>query len=122
MIIVSLGFMDQVMINPVIVQKSKPYDIEEGCQKVTSGRKIPEIRSTKRKGRRFSSNLNLTFQFEAQLCFDSLRFLYTSYMENILASSVPPILWYTQANAEAIAASGMAAKCLIASCVPMPAF
>ncbi len=30
-IIVSLGFMDMVMVNPVIVQKSQPYEIEEGC-------------------------------------------------------------------------------------------
>lgn len=30
-IIVSVGFVDMVMINPVIKSKSKPYQTEEGC-------------------------------------------------------------------------------------------
>ena len=30
-IIVSTGFADLVMVNPVIVQRSKPYEAEEGC-------------------------------------------------------------------------------------------
>ncbi len=29
-IIVSLGFMDMIMLNPVIIQKSQPYDTEDG--------------------------------------------------------------------------------------------
>lgn len=30
-IIVSMGFLDVVMFNPVIVSKSGPYETEEGC-------------------------------------------------------------------------------------------
>ena len=30
-IIVSMGFVDVVMVNPVILSKSQPYDTEEGC-------------------------------------------------------------------------------------------
>ena len=39
MIIVSMGFMDVVMVNPVIVSKSQPYDTEEGCLSLDGVRK-----------------------------------------------------------------------------------
>lgn len=38
-IIVSMGFMDMIMVNPVIVQKSQPYDTEEGCLSLEGVRK-----------------------------------------------------------------------------------
>lgn len=38
-IIVSLGFADLVMINPVIIQKSQPYEAEESCLSLTGVRK-----------------------------------------------------------------------------------
>ena len=38
-IIVSMGFMDVVMVNPVIVSKSLPYDTEEGCLSLDGVRK-----------------------------------------------------------------------------------
>ena len=34
-IIVSMGFVDVVMFNPVIVSKSGPYETEEGCLSLT---------------------------------------------------------------------------------------
>ena len=39
MIIVSLGIMDLVMLNPVITKKSGPYEAEEGCLSLTGTRK-----------------------------------------------------------------------------------
>ena len=38
-IIVSLGFVDLVMYNPVIVNKSGPYQAEEGCLSLSGVRK-----------------------------------------------------------------------------------
>jgi len=38
-IIVSMGFMDVVMVNPVIVSKAQPYDTEEGCLSLDGVRK-----------------------------------------------------------------------------------
>ena len=38
-IIVSTGFADLVMVNPVIVQRSKPYEAEEGCLSLEGTRK-----------------------------------------------------------------------------------
>ncbi len=38
-IIVSVGFMDMIMVNPVILQKSHPYDTEEGCLSLDGVRK-----------------------------------------------------------------------------------
>lgn len=38
-IIVSMGFMDLVMFNPVITSKSEPYETEEGCLSLTGQRK-----------------------------------------------------------------------------------
>ena len=44
-IIVSLGFADMIMVNPVITVKSEPYDTEEGCLSLDG------VRKTKRYGR-----------------------------------------------------------------------
>ena len=41
-IIVSMGFMDLIMINPVITWRLYPYEIEEGCLS------LPGIRKTRR--------------------------------------------------------------------------
>jgi peptide deformylase len=38
-IIVSLGLMDLVMLNPAITKKTGPYDAEEGCLSLTGTRK-----------------------------------------------------------------------------------
>ena len=38
-IIVSLGFTDMVMVNPVITSKSEPYETEEGCLSLDGVRK-----------------------------------------------------------------------------------
>ena len=38
-IIVSMGLMDMVMFNPVILDKSKPYETEEGCLSLLGVRK-----------------------------------------------------------------------------------
>ena len=38
-IIFTAGIMDIVMINPVIVKKAQPYEIEEGCLSLTGVRK-----------------------------------------------------------------------------------
>ena len=38
-IIVSMGNMDVVLVNPVILQKSVPYDTEEGCLSLDGVRK-----------------------------------------------------------------------------------
>ncbi len=39
MIIVSLGMMDLVMLNPVILKQWEPYEAEEGCLSLTGTRK-----------------------------------------------------------------------------------
>ena len=44
-IIVSMGFTDVVMVNPVIISKSQPYDTEEGCLSLDG------VRKTKRFGK-----------------------------------------------------------------------
>ena len=46
-IIVSFGFMDMVMVNPVIVQKSQPYEAEEGCLSLQGVRKTTRFRKIK---------------------------------------------------------------------------
>ena len=38
-IIVSMGFADMIMVNPVIMQKSQPYEAEEGCLSLDGVRK-----------------------------------------------------------------------------------
>ena len=38
-IIVSMGLMDMVMFNPVILKKSQPYETEEGCLSLVGVRK-----------------------------------------------------------------------------------
>ena len=38
-IIVSMGFMNVIMVNPVILQKSQPYETEEGCLSLDGVRK-----------------------------------------------------------------------------------
>lgn len=46
-IIVSMGFMNMVMVNPVIVQKSHPYETEEGCLSLKGVRKTKRFRKIK---------------------------------------------------------------------------
>ncbi len=46
-IIVSMGFMDFVMVNPVITQKLQPYDTEEGCLSLDGLRKTRRYRKIK---------------------------------------------------------------------------
>jgi peptide deformylase len=46
-IIVSLGFMDLVMVNPVIVQKTGAYETEEGCLSLDGVRKTGRFRKIK---------------------------------------------------------------------------
>ena len=46
-IIVSMGFMDVVMVNPVILQKMQPYDTEEGCLSLDGVRKTKRFRKIK---------------------------------------------------------------------------
>ena len=46
-IIVSLGFVDMIMVNPVIIQKSQPYDTEEGCLSLQGVRKTTRFRKIK---------------------------------------------------------------------------
>lgn len=38
-IIVDMGFMNMIMINPVIVKKSAPYEVQEGCLSLEGTRK-----------------------------------------------------------------------------------
>ena len=38
-IIVSVGFSDLVMVNPIILQRAKPYEAEEGCLSLDGVRK-----------------------------------------------------------------------------------
>lgn len=44
-IIVATGFADMIMINPVIIEKSEPYETEEGCLS------LPGVRKTTRYNR-----------------------------------------------------------------------
>ena len=46
-IIVSIGIMNVVMINPVIIQKSIPYDAEEGCLSLEGIRKTKRFKKIK---------------------------------------------------------------------------
>ena len=46
-IIVSMGFMDVIMVNPVIVSKQQPYDTEEGCLSLDGVRKTRRFRKIK---------------------------------------------------------------------------
>ena len=46
-IIVSMGFMDVVMVNPVILTKQQPYDTEEGCLSLEGVRKTKRFRKIK---------------------------------------------------------------------------
>ena len=43
-IIVSMGFMDVVMVNPEIISKTQPYDTEEGCLSLDGVRKTKRYR------------------------------------------------------------------------------
>ena len=45
MIIVSMGPMDVIMINPKLVSKSGPYDTEEGCLSLEGKRKTTRYRN-----------------------------------------------------------------------------
>ncbi len=44
-IIVSLGFMNLVMYNPVLLQKDSPYETEEGCLSLDGTRKTTRYRN-----------------------------------------------------------------------------
>ncbi len=46
-IIVSMGFMDVVMVNPVILQRVQPYETEEGCLSLDGVRKTKRFRKIK---------------------------------------------------------------------------
>ena len=46
-IIVSTGFMDVVMVNPVILQRAQPYETEEGCLSLDGVRKTKRFRKIK---------------------------------------------------------------------------
>ena len=46
-IITSLGLIDMVMVNPVIIQKSQPYETEEGCLSLQGMRKTTRFRKIK---------------------------------------------------------------------------
>ena len=59
-IIVSMGFMDMIMINPVILQKSGAYDTEEGCLSLDG------VRKTKRYRKIRVQYLNEAFQKQTQ--------------------------------------------------------
>ena len=45
MIIVATGFADIVMINPVIIDKSEPYETEEGCLSLPGTRKTTRYKN-----------------------------------------------------------------------------
>ncbi len=47
MIIVSMGLSDVVMINPAIIQKSQPYQTEEGCLSLQGVRKTRRFKKIK---------------------------------------------------------------------------
>ena len=59
-IIVSMGFVDMIMINPVILQKSQPYDTDEGCLSLDG------VRKTKRYKKIRVQYLNEAFQKQTQ--------------------------------------------------------
>ena len=46
-IIVAVGMTDIIMVNPVIIQKSLPYDTEEGCLSLDGTRKTKRFRKIK---------------------------------------------------------------------------
>ena len=46
-IIVSMGFVDVVMVNPVILQKSQPYETEEGCLSLDGLRRTKRFKKIK---------------------------------------------------------------------------
>ena len=46
-IIVAFGFMNMVMVNPVILKKSQPYETEEGCLSLQGVRKTTRFRKIK---------------------------------------------------------------------------
>ncbi len=46
-IIVSTGMIDIVMVNPVIIQKSQPFDTEEGCLSLEGTRKTRRFKKIK---------------------------------------------------------------------------
>ena len=46
-IIVATGVMDIVMVNPVIIQKSQPFDTEEGCLSLEGTRKAKRFKKIK---------------------------------------------------------------------------
>ncbi len=46
-IIVSLGVMDLVMLNPVIIKKTAPFETEEGCLSLTGVRKTTRYQTIK---------------------------------------------------------------------------
>ena len=46
-IIVSMGFLDVVMFNPVIKSRQQPYDTEEGCLSLDGVRKTKRYRKIK---------------------------------------------------------------------------
>jgi len=46
-IIVSTGLIDIVMVNPVIIQKSQPFDTEEGCLSLEGTRKTKRFNKIK---------------------------------------------------------------------------
>lgn len=46
-IIVATGVMDIVMVNPVIIQKSQPFDTEEGCLSLEGTRKTKRFKKIK---------------------------------------------------------------------------
>ena len=46
-IIVSMGFMDVVMVNPVILQRAQSYETEEGCLSLDGVRKTKRFRKIK---------------------------------------------------------------------------
>ena len=43
-IIVSVGLMNVIMVNPVIIQRSQPYDTEEGCLSLEGVRKTKRFK------------------------------------------------------------------------------
>ncbi len=45
MIIVSTGFLDVVLINPVLLSKSEPYEVEEGCLSLEGKRKTTRYKN-----------------------------------------------------------------------------
>ena len=60
MIIVATGLADMVMINPVITEKSEPYETEEGCLS------LPGTRKTTRYNRITVSYLDKKFEEHTQ--------------------------------------------------------